>query len=185
MKRTATRLGLSAVSTMIFAAACASFPHDLAQSVVRRWAAPSAAAGMRLIDEYGTPDDVTPNRLTWNDRGEWKRTIVWNRKPVYSSAADLAVMKQTIAYPLTHDQADELLGFSATLEIDLDRGELSSRAGREELDYLNLNLADDIVRGKKTVAEARASFDRQIELASAGKIMADMRGLRFTPPAAP
>jgi hypothetical protein len=179
LKDAAKRWGLSAVGTMFFAGACASLPNDIAQGVVNRWAPPSAAAGRLLLDEYGTPDDVTPNRLTWNSHGEWKRIVVWNRKPVYLSPVDLAVMKQTVDYPLTYAQARELLAFSDTLEIDLAHGELSSRSSREDINYLTLNLADEIVRGQKTVAEAQTAFVRQLELAAAGKTTPYMTGLLF------
>ena len=179
MKKATRRLGLSAVSTLIFVGACASLPDNIAQGVVNRWPAPSAAAGHRLMDEYGTPDDVTPNQLTWNNRGSWKRTVVWNSRPIYRSPADLAVMKQTVDYPLTQAQAGELLAFSDSLEIDLARGELSSRAGREEINYLTLNLADEIVRGQKTASEAQTAFVRELQLAASGKTTPYMTGLLF------
>lgn len=179
MKAAKTRLGLSAVSTLIFAGACASLPRDVAQGVVNRWQEPSAVAGRQLLDEYGTPDDVSPRRLTWNHRGAWKRTEVWNRKPVYLSPIDLAVMKQTVDYQLTSQQAGELLAFSDGLEIDLTRGELSSRSSREDINYLTLNLADEIIRGDKTVAQAQNEFMRQLRLAASGKVSPYMTGLLF------
>ena len=179
MKEATKRLGLSAMCTLIFAGACATFPDDIAHGVVNRWAPPSAAAGRRLMDEYGTPDDVTPNRLTWTNHGSWKRTIVWNRKPIYDSPVDLAVIKQTVDYPLTEEQAGELLAFSDSVEIDLVRGELSNRSNREDINYLTLNLADEIARGQKTVAEAQTAFVQQLRLAAAGKSTPYMTGLVF------
>ena len=179
MKDSTKRLGLSAVCTLIFTGACASLPDDIAHGVVNRWETPSAAAGRRLIDEYGTPDDVTPNKLTWNNHGSWKRTVVWNRKPIYQSPVDLAVIKQTVDYRLTGAQAGELLAFSDSLEVDLAHGELSSRSAREDVNYLTLNLADEIVRGQKTVVEAQVAFRRQLELAAAGKTTPYMTGLVF------
>jgi hypothetical protein len=180
MKQVTRRWGLSAVCTLIFAGACATLPDDIAHGVVKRWASPSAAVASRLLEEYGTPDDVTPNRITWNRRGAWKRTVVWNRKPIYLAPVDLAVMKQTVDYRLTPEFAAELLAFSGSLEIDLEHGELSSRASREEINYLTLNLADEIVRGEKSVAQAQTAFVRQLRLAAAGKTTSYMTGLLFT-----
>lgn len=179
MNDTARRLGLSAVCTLIFAGACASLPDDVAHAVVNRWAPPSAAAGRQLLEEYGTPDDVTPSRLTWYHHGDWKRTVVRNREPVYRSPADVAVIEQTVDYPLTQAQAIKLLTFSDDLQIDLRRGELSSRSNREELNYLTLNLADEIARGDKSVAEAKTAFIRQLELSAAGKSSPYTGGLLF------
>ena len=146
---------------------------------MNRWAAPSAAAGRALLDEYGLPDDVTPNQLTWNHHGAWKRTVVWNRAPIYRSPADLSVVKQTVDYPLNLRQAAELLTFSDGLEIDLARGELSSRAGEEEINCLTLNLADEIARRIRTVPEARAMYARVVSLTAAGKSSPYTGGLLF------
>jgi hypothetical protein len=176
-KERARRLGLSTISTLIFVGACASLPRDIAQGVADRWAPPSAAAGRRLLDEYGTPDEIGRNRLAWNHRGPWKRTVVWNRKPIALAPVDLAVMKQTIDYELTPEQARTLTGFSACLEVDVVRGELSSRAGREEINFLLLNLADEIARGERTVPEAQATFYRQLDLAAEGRFASYMNGL--------
>ena len=104
---------------------------------------------------------------------------MWNRKPIYQSPVDLAVIKQTVDYRLTGAQAGELLAFSDSLEVDLAHGELSSRSAREDVNYLTLNLADEIVRGQKTVVEAQVAFRRQLELAAAGKTTPYMTGLVF------
>lgn len=158
-----------AAFALLFAAGCGSFPRAVADKVVDRWSGPSAAAGQILLDQYGVPDDVTPNRLTWRGRGGWKRTVVWNRRPVYRSPADLAVMEQTVDYPLDLMQAVQLLAFSESLVIDLASGELTSRGGHESINFLRLNLADEIARGVTSVPEAQAAYRRVIALTAAGK----------------
>ena len=159
--------------------ASAYFPDTVVRGVVHLWAEPSATAARKLLAEYKLPDDVTLNHITWYDRGYWKRTVVWNQKPVYRSLRDLYVMEQTIDYPLTTAQAAQLLAFRDCLTVDLANGELSSRSDREELNYLALNLADEIVRGSQTVAQARASYDRILSLAASGKVSPYLTGLLF------
>lgn len=154
---------------LLAAGGCASLPHDVATKVLDRWEGPSAAAGRALLERYGVPDDVTPNQLTWDRRGTWKRTVVWNQAPVYRAPADLAVMEQTVDYRLDLMQTVQLLAFSDGLVIDLAHGELSSRAGNEGINYLTLNLADEIVRGVKTVPQAQAAYTRVLALTAAGK----------------
>jgi hypothetical protein len=161
-----------ALAAAVCAAGCASFknwPYDVAQGVVSRWAKPSASLGRQMIAEYGVPDDVTPERLTWNDKGHWKRTVVWNQKPVYRSLSDLAVMEQTVDYRLLPAQIADLLAFSDLLTIDARRGELSSRSDRESTNFLNINLADEVARGLKTPQQAAVDARTILELASAGK----------------
>jgi hypothetical protein len=167
------------------AGACASFrniPSSTARGVVNRWSPPSRDAGRRLLDEYGLPDDVTPWRVTWNWHGPWKRTVVWDGKRVYRSPEDLAVMEQTVDYPLTREQAAALLAFSGALTVDLEKGELSSRADRESVDFLNLNLADEVARGRKTPAQAVAAYKRVLALTAAGKASEYTRRLLFPSP---
>ncbi len=169
MKDALGQLKLSAVCALLFVGGCASLPRDIAQGVVNRWSTPSAAVGRKLLDQYGLPDDVTINQLTWDRRNGWKRIVVWNRAPIYRSTADLAVMKHTVAYRLDLKQTAQLLAFNENLEIDLSRGELSSRTGQEGLNYLTVNLADEIVRGLKTVPQAQAAYSRIVALTAAGK----------------
>lgn len=169
-----------AAFTLLLAAGCASFPRSVANRVVDRWSGPSAAAGAILLDQYGVPDDVTPNKLTWRGRGGWKRTVVFNRRPVYRTPADLAVMEQTVDYPLDLMQAVRLLAFSDNLVIDLARGELSSRGGHESINFLRLNLADEIARGVTTVPDAQAAYRRIIALSAAGKSSPYLEKLLFS-----
>lgn len=158
------------ISALLLAAGgCASLPHEVATKVIDRWEGPSAEAGRALLQRYGVPDDVTPNQLVWDRRGVWKRTVVWNRAPVYRTPGDLAVMEQTVDYRLDLMQTVQLLAFSDGLVVDLAHGELSSRAGNEGINYLTLNLADEIVRGAKTVQQAQAAYTRIVSLTAAGK----------------
>ena len=149
--------------------ASAYWPDTIARGVVKRWAAHSAMTGRVLLDKYGLPDDVTPFRMTWNNKWPWKRTIVSNQKQIYRSLDDFNVLEQTVAYTVSFDQAAELLAFRDGLVVDLENDELTSRADREEINFLTLNLADDILHGRATVAQARASYAEMLELEAAGK----------------
>jgi hypothetical protein len=180
VNESARRLVYTAIALAVFVGACASLPRGIADGVVNRWAQPSAVVARRLLAEYGTPDDVTPDRISWDRRGPWKRTTVWNREPVYRAPADLAVMQQTVDYRLDMETARRLLSFSDLLEIDLAHHELSSRAGLEEVNFLTINLADQVARGVTTPVAAQAAFSRQLELAAAGKASPEMTGLLFT-----
>lgn len=176
---------IAAAAVLMLAAAMragAYFPDTLVRAVVRRWAPPSSAEARRLLDKYGLPADVTPGKVTWNDRGYWKRTVVWDRKPVYRSLDDMSVVEATVDYPLTAAQAAELLSFRDSLTVDMRTGELSARGDREEVDFLTMNLADEIARGDKSVAQARASYDRILSLAASGKTSPYLTKLLFRAP---
>ena len=164
---------------LLLLAACSNLPRKAADAVVSRWSAPSADAARRLLDQYGVPDDASVNNLAWNGNGPWRRTVVRNRPRVYRSPRDFDLVVQTVKYPLTREQAAELIAFSPALTVDVDRGELSSAASREEVNCLNLNLADEVARGRKSIAEAQAAYVRTLDLAAAGKSSPYMSELRF------
>lgn len=151
------------------------------EAVVSAWAVPSAQAARRLIEEYGAPEIVRSDRLIWIGNGPWKRTTVWDQAPLYvpTAADDSEVMEQTLDYPLTASQAERLRAFSSALVADASRGELSARSNREEVNRLNLNLAVEIVAGRKSVEEARRQYARTLEFEAAGKSSPYMEGLLF------
>jgi hypothetical protein len=169
----------AALGGLLLVAGCANAPKKTAGALVGRWSQPSADAARRLMDQYGAPDDATPNKLTWNAKGPWRRIVVWNRPQVYRTPRDFDLLVQTIRYPVTREQAAELVAFSPALVVNVDRGELSSRASREELNYLNLNLADEVVQGRKTIDEAQVAYRRVMDLSAAGKSSPYMSGLHF------
>jgi hypothetical protein len=175
-----TNLRLAALGGLLLFAGCANTPKKAAGVVLDHWSQPSADAARRIMDQYGAPDDATPNKLTWRAKGRWSRIIVWNRPQVYRAPRDFDLLVQTIRYPLTREQAAELVAFSQALIVDVDRGELSSRASREELNYLNLNLADEVVQGTQTIEEAQVAYKRVIDLSAAGKSSPYLSGLHFT-----
>lgn len=148
-------------------------------AIVDDWTNSSALAARHLIEEYGAPNEAQSDRLTWIGNGPWKRTVVWDQALPYVPvpSADIVVMEQTVDYPLTADQAAALKAFSPALTADVRRGELSSRSDREEINRLNLNLADDIVNGRQTVDEAKASYQRTLELEASGKSSPYLKGL--------
>lgn len=170
----------SAALGALLLAACSNVPRKTAGALAEHWSPPSADAARRLIDLYGAPDDAVPNKLTWHGKGPWRRIVVWNRPRVYRSPRDFDLIMQTVKYPVTREQAAELVAFSGALVVNVDGGELSSRGSREEVNYLNLNLADEVLRGRKTVEEAQLVYRRVLDLTAAGKSSPYVSGLRFS-----
>lgn len=181
---------LAACLLTLAAAGCASLqtqvsrtPADralIAKAVVSDWSNVSALAARRLMAQYGPPDDIRSGYLAWNRKGFWKRIIVWDVAPPYVSGEEVGVIEHTIDYPLTARQEADLTAFSRRLIIDRDRGELSVRCDREENAFLSLNLADDVVRGLKTVAQARAAYTKLPDLAASGNSPTYAQGLLFS-----
>lgn len=155
----------------------------LAENVSSGWSEKSRLAARLLIARYGAPDVVGASRLVWHGNGPWKRTIVRDMPRPYASAAEeeLGVIEQTVAYNLDVEQTPVLAGFSDRLSADAAAMELTSRADREELNFLRLNLANDLLLRVIAPADARAAYARILDLEAAGKTTPYLLELRFGP----
>ena len=151
----------------------------LADAVVANWWPGSALAARRLIEQYGVPDEVRPEHLVWRGNGPWTRTVVRNVTPPYGPAEDLGVLEQAIAYPLTPGQVVDLRAYDLKLGYERGTRELAARSDREEVNFLRLNLADDIVNHRVAPEQAKHLHARILELENSGKSSPYMRGLRF------
>lgn len=160
-------------------AGCAAGPVKPGAAVIDPWSPAAVSVARRMMDLYGSPDAVAPDRLTWFSKGPWLRTVVRDRPGVYRSPRDFDIVIQTVRYPVTREQAFAIVGFSDALVVDVDHGEISSGAPREEVNFVNLNLADEVARGRKSVEEAQVAYRRLLALAAAGKSTPYAAGLRF------
>lgn len=144
-------------------------------AVIRSWPAAAQSAARAMIEKYGLPHRYDGDALVWNDAAPWSRIVVHRRgRP---GADDY--LEESILYEVQADQVADLRRFDRRLEVDLKKGELSSRAESESLNFLALNLADEILRGDRTPETARETYRKTARLAKAGKSSAYMAGLQF------
>lgn len=155
----------------------------LAEAVVENWWPVSSLAARRTIEQYGVPDEVRPDHLIWRAKGRWKRVVVRNLTPPYVSGDELGVVEQSVRYTLQPPQVADLKKFDPRLGYERGSRELAARSDREEVNYLRLNLADDIVRRRMSPEEARRFQERALALENTGKASPYMQGLRFPPEA--
>jgi len=156
---------------------------ELAERVSGGWSEKPRLAARLLIARYGPPDLIGSSRMIWHGNGPWKRTIVRDLPRPYAGAAEeeLGIIEQAAAYNVTREQAAAVSPFSPRLAFDPARMEMSSRADREEVNFLRLNLANDVLLGVITVPEAAGLFVKTLELEAAGSDAPYLRGLAFGP----
>jgi len=147
-------------------------PGAWALKMSSRWPENARLAARLMMDEYGPPQRASSDRLDWEARWPWKRISVDARQPSRP-------LEQVVDYYVPDSKLAELMRFSHGLAVYSDRGELAARSDSEELNCLSLNLADDILTGKKTLAEAARFYDRTLALSAAGKSSPYLRRLRF------
>ncbi len=154
--------------------------QDAAQ-MIRNWAEDSRMAAQSLIDSYGQPDVVSDEFLVWMDNGPWKKTIVYKEGISHSfPKPHKGVVEQTIGMQVPVDMYDDLAKFNGSIVIDRNAGEISARSNNEAMNYLALNLANEIVTGKRTVEDARRYFAETANTYTSGQTDNEYtRGLMF------
>jgi hypothetical protein len=163
-------------ATKIAHAAAAQTP----ESIIRSWPVAERAAAGAMLAKYGPPSQFDRRALVWFNTGNWKRTIVY-RQPLHHSAKAPGkdFLQQSVGYIVPDDKINLVKRFNSRLEVSPTAGELTFASDSEATNLLALNLADEIVVGKRSVAQAREFFAKTSRLAASGKSSAYMDGLRF------
>jgi hypothetical protein len=173
-RRLAAGIGLLALIVGVSAGSARAAARATPESIIRTWPAPERAAAGAMLEKYGKPAQFDRKALVWVKNGIWKRTIVYRSGP-----HDREFLQQTIGYIVPDDKLADLKRFNRSLEASTTAGELTFASDREATNILALNLADEIVAGKKSVAEARAAFEKTARLAASGKSSPYTKRLRF------
>ena len=74
------------------------------------------------------------------------------------------VLAGTIKYEVPENKFDDLARFDGSISVDRTRGLMTARCDSDEHNLLALNLAHDIITGKRSVEGARAFYGRAIKL---------------------
>ena len=120
-------------------------------------------AGRMAVDEitkkYGPADYFNEDELNWMNKGVWKKICISKMESKHSFPIEHTDnMTTTISYKVPVDKMDDLGRFDGSVTFDRTQGLLSARCDKEANNFLALNLANDIVKGKKTVEQARKAF---------------------------
>ncbi len=115
-------------------------------SPIRSWPAPARLAALALIEEYGEPRRLDPKELVWGQEGRRRRIAVVRDAPrKFSGRRRGGAVSESLPYFAPDDALAALRRFDDRLSFDRGTGQLTSRAESEPLNFLALNLADDIV----------------------------------------
>ena len=187
------RLLLRAVAAAGAAAALAGLPVPAAAStqpdqaavadIIKDWPQEAQAAAEEMLRKHGVPQEATATQLRWQDNRPWARTVVHKAAVEHDfPAKHMDVLEQVVPYRVPLNFFEALATFNGSVVADRTRGELSARCDREQTNILALNLAHDIVRGHKTVAQAREAMGAGLREIGAGRVPDDARELRLGPP---
>lgn len=149
---------------------------------VKSWPMSSQMAVKEQMDLYGKPDEITPTMAVWHNNGPWKKTVISKMETKHDfPKTHMDCMQQSILHKVPLNMYDELAHFDGSVTVDRTQGILAARCDKEENNFLALNLAHDVITGKKTVEEARKSYGEMIKMAMGGNKPDYMKKLMFSP----
>jgi hypothetical protein len=144
------------------------------ETVIRVWPERSRSTARALIEKYGEPSAFDDNSLIWYYVGPWQETVVHRETP---KGAD--IVEQSIFYEVPEKKIPDLKRFQSGLDFDTTNKRLSSRAKSENLNFLALNLANEIVAGKRNAGQARDFYRKTLTLSQSGKSSPYLDGFLF------
>jgi len=152
-----------------------------AEQTIADWPQTPKTVATEMIAKYGQPAGITADRLIWLNKGPWREIIVYRKEVPHDfpkSHTDL--LQQVVNYRVPADKYDELAAYDGSVIVERTKGTMAARCDREDANILALNLADDIVKGKKTVQEARQAYGEAIKALMRGEKPAITQSLQFS-----
>ncbi|MCW5937485.1 MAG: hypothetical protein KIT11_09290 [Fimbriimonadaceae bacterium] len=123
----------------------ASWPREI-QNVARE-----------MSERYGAPDSVTSTSMMWYGNGPWAYTLLTS-DPVphnFPTPHDDFLMS-AVEFKVPDSKVSDLARLNGSLIWDKTSGILAARCNSEAMNFLAINVAREVVDGKKSVKEARA-----------------------------
>lgn len=148
-------VGLAA--TMAVGTASAQQPSVQAQ--IEDWLRQSQDSAREMLQKYGQPDVVSSEHLAWENMGPWLRTVVYSYQVDHDfPAPHKDVLEQSIAYNVPPDMMDEITNFDGSIIVWHTRGTMAARCHAERANFIAINVADDVVKRRRSVSEARQQY---------------------------
>lgn len=144
------------------------------------WPEASRMAAQEMMDKYGKPSVMSNDLLVWMKKGVWDKISVDKEETKHSFPVEHTdMMEQCISYKVPSDKLDELAKFDGSVKYDRTQGLLSARCDKEANNMLALNLSYDIIKGKKSVEQARKAYGDIVKEKMNGGDPAYMKKLIF------
>lgn len=158
-----------------------SSPVLTPESIIQGWPEVPRDIARVMIAKYGEPERFTADDLVWRDNGAWRQSVVYrSTRPDFIETRDTDYLQQTISYQVPEDKIADLRLFDKSIQVDRAKAEISSWSQSEPMNYLALNLAEEIITGKRTVDDARDFYSKMQELSQSGKSSPYLNGLMFS-----
>jgi hypothetical protein len=101
--------------------------------------------------------------------------------PFYYAEEGPEDLEFTIVCSVSPSERRALAGFGGGLRVSDDGRRLSARAASEDRAFLALNLAYEVMKGRRDQLQARAFYEHELRLRQAGRSSPYMSGLLYEP----
>ncbi len=154
------------------------------EDVIKEWPKNPKESAERLVDYYGEPDEFSSSRIVWYTTEDgWKRTVLSSTETPHDFPAHHTdYLEQFIDYQVPVDKFTELAEFDGSVIAERTKGELSARCGGTSMNFVAINLAHDIITGKRTVDEAREEYAHLYESYQNGEKLPYTQAFQFDLP---
>lgn len=154
------------------------------EEIITQWPQAPRTSARRLIDYYGPPDEYSASQLMWHDTKDgWKRTVLMSEPvPHNFPAPHDDFLEQFIDYKVPVEMYSPLAEYDGSVIVDRTRGEMSARCGGTSMNFVAINLAHDIISGKRSVDDARAEYTRLYDAFQQGEKPAYTQAFQFPLP---
>ncbi len=167
------------------ASATGTVDRSNVDQAISTWPARPRLAVQQMMAQYGPPLELSTEAVIWHNAGPYKRIMVTKKEvPHDFPKPHMDFLEHTVSYRVPASKVDDLVAFDASMTINATAGEMSARCDLEGHNILTLNLARDIIEGKKSVKQARAAFAEHVVEDVGGMHPDYVEKLLFTPQAA-
>lgn len=174
---------LVAVQATVSAQGMRPMNQSQMEKMLSGWPAASREAAMYMMNKYGAPAARSADMIIWGRTGPWKRTVVYKMEHQHNfPGPHTDVMQQWIDMKVPPEMFTTLAQYDGSVVVERTSGEISARCDKEGANFLALNLANEIVTGRRSVPDARRMYGQQVMAMKAHKPAPYMEKLLFTPP---
>jgi hypothetical protein len=153
-----------------------------ASALIQAWPEAAKTAADAMIAKYGQPLASTDDMLMWKNKGVWEKIVVTKDETQHDfPKTHMDVLEQTITYKVPVQLYDDLARFDGSVTVNRTKGTLSARCDKEAFNILALNLAHDIITGKRTAENARTFLAQTVAAYPGGANSNYTTALMFKP----
>jgi hypothetical protein len=137
---------------------------------LKNWPAASQKAAREIEAKYGKPSGATSDMIIWNNNGVWAKTIVYKKETKHNfPQPHTDVVEQWINYRVAVNDFCKLAAFDGSITASRTNGTISVRCEKEAMNFLALNLADDMLKNNRTSDQARENYAKEARAFMEGK----------------